>query len=296
VRKTSVREFTRGQFVSLEIGDHSGRIQAVWWEPDQFALTELAVGMVVKIGGVISEYNNRLQVNINRLRLAREGEYELEDIMPHSPEPLEKRRGRVLALSEKIENSYVKALADSFLEDTEFFDKYLMAAAGKLWHHAYLGGLAEHSANVAELALEMAGHYSYLDKDALIFGGLFHDAGKIAQYSTETVIDYTDEGRLVGHICLADQWICERAATIEAFPEALLTRLRHLILSHHGQLDFASPVVPQTPEAFILYFCDEVDSKMGALDRIRSRQDGAGWSEYVKLLSRYVYFGENVEG
>ena len=296
VRKTSVREFTRGQFVSLEIGDHSGRIPAVWWEPDHFALTELVVGMVVKISGTVGEYNDRLQININRLRLAREGEYELEDIMPHSQQSLEKRRGRIMALSEKIENSYVKALVCSFFDDTEFLDKYLMAAAGKLWHHAYLGGLAEHSANVAELALEMAGRYSYLDKDVLLFGGLFHDAGKIAQYSTDTVIDYTDEGRLVGHICLADQWICERAASIEAFPESLLIRLRHVILSHHGQLEFASPIVPQTPEAFILYYCDEIDSKMGALDRIRSRQDGAGWSDFVKLLSRHIYFGEKVEG
>jgi len=118
-----------------------------------------------------------------------------------------------------------------------------------------------------------------------------HDVGKVQTYTRGTVIDYTDEGRLVGHICLADQWICERAARIEGFPDRLLTELRHIVLSHQGELEFATPVVPQMPEAFIVYFCDEIDSKMGAISRIRDKQGGSGWSEYVKLLDRYLYFG-----
>jgi len=283
------------QFITLELGDCSGRIKAVWWDPDHFALTELAEGMVIKASGVVGEYNNRQQVAIDRLRLAREGEYTLEDIMPHSKQPIEKRRARILALSDKVENSYIKALITSFWEDEQFFDDYLVAPAGKLWHHAYIGGLSEHSANVGELALEMVTRYPYLDKDVMIFGGLFHDAGKVAQYSADTVIDFTDEGRLIGHICLADQWICERAARIEAFPESLLMRLRHVILAHHGELEFASPVVPQMPEAFVLYYCDELDSKMGAIERIRTRHDGEGWSDFVKLINRYLYFGRKPE-
>jgi 3'-5' exoribonuclease len=292
VRRKEVRDFTRGQFLKLELGDYSGRIPAVWWEPDHFALTELVTGMVVKVRGTVTEYQGRLQLTIDRLRLARPGEYELEHILPHSSIPLEKRRARVVSQAEKIQNGYVKALTDSFLEDEAFFDAYLRAAAGKLWHHAYIGGLSEHSANVAQLCLDVAVHYKFLDKDLLIFGGLFHDAGKVEQYSVDTVIDYTDAGRLVGHLCLADQWICERAAAIEAFPKSLLTKLRHVILSHHGALEFASPVVPQTPEAFVLYYCDEIDSKIGAITRIRDRHDGVGWSDYVKLLNRHLYFGE----
>ncbi|MCK4573444.1 MAG: HD domain-containing protein [candidate division Zixibacteria bacterium] len=189
----------------------------------------------------------------------------------------------------------MRALVDSFWEDEKFLDDFLVAAAGKLWHHAYIGGLAEHSANVAELALRVATGYDYLNKDYLIFGGLFHDAGKIGTYSTTTVIDYTDEGRLVGHICLADEWICHRARQIEAFPENLLMKLRHLILSHQGELAYATPVVPMMTEAFVIYYCDEIDSKLGAIDRIRSRQEGEGWSDYVNLLSRYLYFEEEKE-
>ena len=295
VRKKTVREYARGRFLSLELGDCSGRINAVKWEPDQFGLAELAEGMVIKARAVVGEYNGRLQLTIDRLRLATDDEYSLEDILPHSSQPKEHRLARIRSLAEKIENGYIKSLAASFLEDEEFVEGYLAAAAGKLWHHAYIGGLSEHSANVTELTLQVAANYGFLNKDLLIFGGLFHDAGKVAQYSQTTMIDYTDEGRLVGHISIIDHWICSRAEVIEAFPAQLLAKLRHMVLSHHGELEYASPVVPQMPEAFILYYCDEIDSKMGAITRIRDRHDGHGWSDFVKMLGRHLYFGEEPE-
>ena len=292
VRRKTVREYTKGQFVSLELGDSSGRINAVVWEPDQFTLAELAEGVVIKVKGVVGEYNNKPQLVINRIRLATDDEYAIEDIMPFSKQSNEERKARILALTSKIENSYIKALVESFWNDEQFLADYLKAPAGKLWHHSYIGGLSEHSANVGELAVRVSAGYDFLDKDYLIFGGLFHDAGKIATYSTNTVIDYTDEGRLIGHICLVDDWICRRAAAIEHFPEKLLMKLRHIILSHQGELEYATPVVPQMPEAFVVYYCDEIDSKMGAIDRIRERHEGKGWSDYVSLIGRYLYFGE----
>jgi len=295
VRKKTVREYTRGRFVSLELGDCSGRIGAVCWEPDQFCLDELEAGMVVKARGVVGEYNDKPQLTVSRIRLAKAEEYEIEDILPHSSQPLEERRSRLVSLSDRIENSYVKALTDAFLKDESFLAEFLVAPAGKLWHHAFVGGLAEHSANVAQLALDIASHYDFLNKDYLLFGGLFHDVGKMATYSSGTMFDYTDEGRLVGHICLADHWIAERAAQIDSFPPGLLTKLRHLILSHQGELEYATPVVPQMPEAFVVYYCDEIDSKMGAIERIRTRHAGVGWSDYVKMLNRYLYFGEESE-
>jgi 3'-5' exoribonuclease len=293
VRKREIKEYVRGRFVSLELGDATGRINAVMWEPDQFALTELAEGLVVKVRGAVGEYREKLQLTVDRIRLAADDEYRLEDVLAHSKQSREERLARIKALTEKIENTYVRSLTESFWSDEAFLERFLRAAAGKLWHHAYIGGLSEHSANVAELALRVAHGYDFLDKDLLIFGGLFHDVGKVAQYSSDDmVIDYTTEGRLVGHICLADNWICERAAKIDSFPDTLLVKLRHMILAHQGELAFATPVVPQIPEAFVLYYCDEIDSKMGAIQRIRDRHDGKGWSEYVKMLGRFLYFGE----
>ena len=292
IRRKTIREYTKGQFVSLELGDYSGRINAVIWEPDHFTLTELEEGMVVKIRGQVGEYNNKKQMTINRIRLAADDEYTIEDILPFSKQTEDERKGRILSLTDKIENSYTKRLVEMFWEDEDFFKQFLTAPAGKLWHHSYIGGLSEHSANVGELALRVSHGYDFLDRDFLIFGGLFHDIGKIGTYSTKTTIDFTDEGRLVGHICLADVWICERAKQIENFPEKLLMKLRHIVLSHQGELAYATPVVPQMPEAFVVYYCDEIDSKMGAIERIRDRHDGKGWSDYVNLIGRYLYFGE----
>jgi len=292
IRQKTVREYVKGQFVSLELGDCTGRIGGVIWEPDRFALEDLEAGIVVKVRGLVGEYRNKKQFRIQQLRLAKADEYQLEDILPHSSQSTEERRARILSLTEKIENSYIKSLLTSFWEDEEFFDLYLKAAAGKLWHHAYIGGLSEHSANVAELAVRVSSGYDFLNKDLLLFGGLFHDAGKMDTYTTDMVIDYTDRGRLIGHICLADVWVCQRAAAIENFPDKLLTKLRHIILSHQGQLEYATPVVPQMPEAFVVYYCDEIDSKMGAIERISERHNHRGWSDYVNLLNRYIYFGE----
>lgn len=293
VRKKDLREFSRGQFVSLELGDNSGRINGVIWEPDTFALTDLTEGMVIKVRGQVGEYNGKKQLRIERIRLAKEQEYKIEELLPHSAQTLEHRKARINDLTEKIQNSYIKSLALSFTQDETFMNLYLTAPAGKLWHHATIGGLSEHSANVAELTLRVASGYDFLNTDYLIFGGIFHDAGKIRSYTTDMVIDYTDEGRLLDHIVMADAWICQRAAAIPTFPDSLLTKLRHMILSHHGERAHGSPVVPQMPEAFVLYYCDEIDSKMGAIERIRDRFDGKGWSDYVKVLDRFLYFGDS---
>jgi len=295
VRKKENREFQRGRFVSLELGDASGRIGGIIWEPDQFALADMAVGMVVKVRGTVGEYQNRLQLAVERIRIAEDNEYSIEQIMPHSAQSNEHRRQRIKTLTEKIENTYVRSLAELFWSDEQFMTEFLRVPAAKLWHHAFIGGLSEHTANVTELAIRMAGGYPHLDLDLLIFGGLFHDIGKIATYTSGTVLDFTDEGRLVGHINIADSWICQRAKKVDSFPPQLLIKLRHMIISHQGQFEFGSPVVPQMPEAFILYYCDEIDAKMGAIDRIRERHGGQGWSSYVKMLNRFLYFGEKPE-
>jgi 3'-5' exoribonuclease len=295
VRKNEVKEYNEKRFLSLEFGDSSGRMAGVWWDPEQFAIEDLKAGMVVKVRGDVQLYRGKNQLRVSRMRLAKEDEYVLSDMLPHSRFSVEDLKSKILSLSGRIENSHIKKLADSFWDDEKYFNAYLKAAAGKLWHHAYIGGLAEHSINVTEICLDMARKYDFLDRDLLIFGGLFHDMGKMAQYKITSFIDYTDEGRLIGHISWADNEISIRANGIEAFPPKLLMKIRHLILSHHGQIEYASPVVPQIPEAFILYYADEIDSKMGAIERIRDKSGGSGWSEYINLISRHIYFGEKSE-
>jgi len=292
IRRRDVKEYNEKPFLSLEFGDASGRIAGVWWEPDRISLEDSEAGMVVKVKGEISEYRGKPQLKVIKMRPAKEEEYDLAELLPHSKFSAEELRARVLAMSEKIENGYIKQLVQSFWSEETFLQEYLKAAAGKLWHHAYIGGLAEHSLNVTELCLDLARRYDFLDRDSLIFGGLFHDVGKMSQYKVGAFIDYSDEGRLVGHISWADHLVTKRAETIEGFPPNLLMKLRHLILSHHGEVAFGSPVVPQIAEAFILHYADEIDSKMGAVERIGEKTGGSGWSEFVQLLNRHLYFGE----
>lgn len=292
VRRKDVKEYDEKKFLSLEFGDSSGRITGVWWEPEQFGIDDLEEGMVVKVKGIIQQYRDKNQLRVQKLRLAKDDEYNLADLLPHSVFSIEELKKKIVSLSEKVENSHISKLIDSFWNDNEFFADYLKAAAGKLWHHAYIGGLAEHSINVTEICIGIARNYDFIDRDLLIFGGLFHDMGKMSQYKITSFIDYTDEGRLIGHISWADHELARRAESIETFPPHLLMKLRHLILAHHGQIEYASPVVPQIPEAFILYYADEIDSKMGAINRIREKNDNAGWSAYVNLLGRHLYFGE----
>jgi len=293
VRKKDVREFNDRTFLTLELGDSSGRIAAVWWEPDRSAVEELQPGDIIKVKGEVQEYRGKPQLKVLKMRRAKEDEYDLADLLAASKYSREELKARVLAVTERIEDGYVRQLADSFWSDENFFNEYTRAAAGKLWHHAYIGGLAEHSLNVTEICLDMVRRYDYLNRDHLIFGGLFHDMGKMSQYKITAFIDYSDEGRLVGHINWADHLIANHAEAIENFPEKTLMLLRHLILSHHGELDFGAPVVPQTPEAFILHYADEIDSKMGAVARIMEKT-GSGWSEYVNLISRHLYFDKDI--
>jgi 3'-5' exoribonuclease len=149
---------------------------------------------------------------------------------------------------------------------------------------------------VVEFCEKAADLYELVDRDLLITGALLHDIGKIYTYSITGFIDFTDEGRLLGHIVSGDELIRDKIKKVEDFPEELTLQLRHLILSHQGQLEFASPVVPQTLEAIILYYADEIDAKAGAFTEIitRDRQGRIGkkWSDWIPLISRYIYLGE----
>ncbi len=292
VRRKEIKEYGSGKFISFEFGDASGRIGAVMWEPDDIALNEIFEGDVVKVRGVVGQYRGRNQLKVQLVRFAQEDEYDISDLIQRSEKTEEELREKIFELSALVENEFIKKLINLFWDDEEFLKSYLIGSAGKLWHHSYIGGLAEHSINVTEICVSLSSRYPFLDRDLLVFGGLFHDMGKIMQYEISTYIDFSDEGELLGHISPADSQIVIAAGEIEDFPSMLLAKLRHMILSHHGNLEFASPVVPKLPEAFLLYYADELDSKMGAIERIRNKAGGTGWSEYINLLQRKIYFGE----
>ncbi|MBN4076184.1 HD domain-containing protein [Gemmatimonas aurantiaca] len=292
VEERDFKDQTRGKFLSLEIGDSSGQTSAKWWSWSEsgYSLSQFPVGSILKLRGTAEDYNGQTQVKISRLRPAEASEYTVEDFIRTSPQSEEEVIARINALREQVQNEHIKALIALFFDDEKIFAEYLRASAAERNHHAYIRGLAEHSCNVTEVAVSLAKHYPELDTDLLIFGGLFHDYGKIDSYNITVSIQYSLAGRLVDHISLADAEISRRAMEIEDFPEELLLHIRHLILSHHGVREYGSPVEPKTPEAMILNYADLIDSRMEMTRAGRDNIDPGGWS-YVKSLRRNVFYG-----
>jgi len=295
LRKKEIKVKRDGDpYLALELGDASGRISATLWEKVRQTFDALAVGDIVKVKGAVINFKERLHLNIEKIRPAEErDEVDITQLVP----VVDKDRGLLFArlddLIASIKHRHLRELLDLIFSTPEIRKNFGDAPGGKLWHHNYLGGLLEHTLSVTDIADRLGQIYPSVNRDLLITGGLLHDIGKISSYTYKTLIDFTDEGRLLGHIVVGAQLVADKIKTISNFPKKLETELIHLILSHQGKLEQASPVVPMTLEGLILYYADEFDSKANAFMRImkKEKQSGARWSSFVQLLNRFLYFG-----
>lgn len=298
LRKKEIKEKSDGEkFLKLELGDRTGRIEGVVWDNPEQIYGQAQTGEIVKIKGWVSTYKETPQLKVERLRKAKEEEIDLSDFLPTSERDLDSLYEEFKKVVSTIENRYLRGLLELLLEDSTLMEKLKKTPGGKLWHHAYVGGLLEHTLKVVQICEKAASMYELVNRDLLITGALVHDVGKISAYSAKGFFDYTDEGRLVGHIVSGDELIDKKIQMIEGFPLNLAFQLKHLILSHQGQLEFASPVVPQTIEAVILHCADEMDAKADAFTHIIKTQKSKGkrWSDWVHLINRYIYLGEDEE-
>lgn len=298
LRKKELKEKYDGQrFLKLELGDRSGRIDAVVWDNSDQLYDKAEVGEIVKVKGWVSTYKEMPQIKVDKIRRAKDEEIDLVDFLPQSERDFNLLYDDFKNIVQTIENSYLRRLLDILLEDSSFMEKFKRAPGGKLWHHARVGGLLEHTLRVVSICEKAAEMYDLVDRDLLITGALVHDIGKVNSYSVGGFFDYTDEGRLVGHIVSGDELIDRKIQKITDFPRDLALKLKHLILSHQGQLEFASPVVPKTIEAIILHYADELDAKADAFSHIIKTQKikGKKWSDWVHLINRFIYLGEEEE-
>lgn len=281
-----------GRFrLAMELGDSTGRIPAVLWDATKEYGALYPAGVIVKIKGLVGIYREKEQIRVEQIRLAKEGEYDLADFFRASSKTYDELSAALDGVIDRVENSYLQKLLKAIFGDPDLRSKYLKAPAAKLLHHDTIGGLAEHSLSMAEVIIRLADHYPKLDRDILLCGALLHDIGKIWEYEITASIDFTDAGRLVGHINQGDEFVTGMADTIDNFPDDLLVHLRHLIISHQGEKENGSPVVPMTPEAMFLHYVDELDARMGAIEKIRERTEGAGWSQYSQIFERFFFFG-----
>ena len=192
-----------------------------------------------------------------------------------------------------IENHSIKSLIEKFLSDRHFVQRFKRAPAAKNFHHSYLGGLLEHTLSVCQMSRYIIEHYPELNRDVMLAGAFLHDIGKIKELHFERKIDYTDEGRLLGHIVLGVELMDEKLMGLKDFPRELALRLKHLILSHHGQFEFGSPKRPKFLEAYALHLIDDLDAKMNGLSRFMERDRKEGdWTDFNRLFERYFLKGK----
>lgn len=298
LRKKEIKETYEGQkFLKLELGDKTGRIDGVVWDNWEQIYDQAYPGEIVKIKGWTTTYKDEPQLKVEKLRKAKEEEYDLSDFLPALDGDLDALILEFKQIISTIENAYLRKLLELLLDDNLLVDELKKTPGGKLWHHAYVGGLLSHTLKVAEICQKAASLYGLVNRDLLITGALVHDIGKISSYSAKGFFDYTDEGRLVGHIVSGVEIIDHKIQIIEDFPSDLALQLKHLILSHQGELEYASPVVPQTIEAVILHYADEMDAQVDAFAHIIKTQKTKGkrWSDWIHLINRYIYLGEEEE-
>jgi len=277
---------------ALRLGDRSGEIEGRLWEQAEEVLAPLKPGMVVQAQGRVESYQGRLQVVLESLAASGD-EQQASEFLPASDIPLvELQKGLDAALARITQRDLKRLLESIFVRDQAFARAFAQAPAAKGAHHAYVHGLIEHTVSVAGLAQILAAHYgSQLQAELLLAGALLHDIGKVAELTLGPPIDYTDAGRLEGHLVLGVRMLDDNLAKLKVFPELLAEQLRHLILSHHGAYEFGSPRRPKTAEALALNFIDDLDAKLFMAAEAR-RQAGEGhWSEYNRLLERFLYVG-----
>lgn len=287
VTEKELREGKGGQYLRLRMQDRSGNVTANVWRDAAKTAEEFNQGDVVKVKAQVVNFKGQIQLSITRLRYADKSEYDMGFFLAKSRFEPDFLAERFWSFVDKVENSYLNRLLHVIFDDKEFFNKFLYAPAAKGWHHNYRSGLIEHTIAVAGLCEYCATIYP-VSLDLMICGAIFHDMGKVEEYTGDASFEFTDIGRLVGHLSLADTMVVAAAAQIPGFPDDLLLNLRHLILSHHGEYEKASVRLPQTLEAVLLHNCDNLDAQVtGVSQLLDSAPPDAIWSEYDRLNNRY---------
>ena len=290
-----VRQKKNGEdFCTVSLQDREGNIDGILWT-EVFCRTEkFSEGDFVAVKGEVREYRGKKQLVINSLVKLQnpEGreEIKLSDYMKTSAKNIDGMYSEVMKYTENIKNSHLKELMGLYFNDGQFARDFKNATAAVKYHHAYSGGLLEHTLNVAKICDAISRVYLNLNHDLLICGALLHDIGKIKEYRTGVTSSITDEGKLLGHITMGYGWVLENIKRIKGFPADLRNRILHIIHSHHGHKEFGSPKRPKILEAFIVYHVDHMDADIGGFNIVlEENKSGEDWSDYVRNFERPVF-------
>ena len=281
-------------YLTVKLKDKTGEIESKVWE-NAVALDQLfKKGDIIFIEGRAANYKNSIQISITSIMKIPWDEVESTDYLPAAKADVKEMFNELLGYVEKVNDKFLKALLNAFFQEEETASLFQRAPAAKGFHHIYLGGLLEHTLSVVRLLEKVSDHYPSLNKDMLITGGILHDIGKIYEFSYNNIIDYSDEGRLIGHIVMGVEMINKKIAAINDFPMQSALELRHIILSHHGEFEFGSPKRPKTLEALVIHYVDDLDAKFNAFQTFMadSANNDSDWTIYNRFLERFLYKGK----
>jgi 3'-5' exoribonuclease len=279
-----------GPYLALTLGDRTGEVTGLVWENVDRLGKLCEVGQVLRFRGQVQRYNQRLQVVVRGAEPAPVDEVDQALFVRSSEIDPDVLWQRLIALVEEVSDPHLKQLLFRVFSDPEVAQRLKVAPAARGMHHAFRSGLLEHTVSMAASARALARHYR-LHEDMVVTGALLHDLGKIWELEIDASIEYTDDGRLLGHLAMEVLYVERIIAELSSFPGEHRRHLLHILLSHHGEYEYGSPRRPKTPEALLVHMADNLDSKMaGMLEAIGTGGDDEdAWSEYSRILDRYVY-------
>jgi 3'-5' exoribonuclease len=280
-------------YLNIRLRDKSGEVDGKVWENALAWDKAFKKGDLIRIQARALSFKNAVQLSIIELKKVEDSEVDLADFFPVARGDREAMFSQILAYAGQVKSPCLSALLQAFFRDDKIASLFKRAPAAKGFHHVYIGGLLEHTLSVVRLLDQAAAHYPGINRDLLIAGGILHDIGKIYEFSFDRIVEYSDPGRLVGHIVIGVEMVDAKIAAIPDFPEQTAMELRHLILSHHGVLEYGSPKRPKTLEALIVHYMDDLDAKVNAFqETIREAGEGdSDWTPYHRLFDRYIYKG-----
>jgi len=285
-------------FLNVTVSDKSGSVKGVVWDNVDQISSDVTTGDFVNLKGNVSEYKGKPQLIVTAMTSVSPDSINPSDFIPATNLDIDDMFIRLLKITASVEPDYLKTLLEAFWNDEDFVRKFKTAPAAKKMHHAYIGGLLEHTLSVTILTDKIRKHYSDyyrgIDRNILIAGAVLHDIGKIYEFDYKFSIDYSVEGRLLNHIAIGLRMVDEKLRKIKTFPKEQALLLKHMIASHHGTREFGSLEPPKTIEAVVLHYADDLDAKVNCIrEFIASEDPDSTWTSYHRLLERYFYIGGN---
>jgi 3'-5' exoribonuclease len=275
-------------YLALTLGDRSGSVDAKMWDNVEEFLNAFEQDDFVKVKGLINKYNNRWQLTIHKIRKVGDTEVEFADYLPKTTKDIDELWAKVGEFVGTMQNPYLKQLLEHFMADEEISRAYRDAPAAKTLHHAFIGGLLDHVVSLFTSCDLVVRNYPMVNRDLLFTGVFLHDIGKIHELTYARSFGYSTEGQLLGHMIIELEMLHKKISLIPEFPAELKILIEHLIISHHGQYDFGSPKLPMFPEALMLHYMDDLDSKMEAMRAQfeREAETDSAWTSYNSSLAR----------